>query len=110
MQSRQDNSGTGCKDLSSCCNLLLHFTSIRDPQDEAMHTLFICSINNEAVLKALFKFNDDELTFSQAIQVATEVEEAAKVSKETVYGLCPKLVNKVNTKPQPKNSIQPTVP
>ena len=27
------------------------FTSIRDPQDEALHTKFICSIGNEAGLK-----------------------------------------------------------
>ena len=31
------------------------FTSITDPQDEAMRTRFICSVCNEAVLKALFK-------------------------------------------------------
>ena len=86
------------------------FTSIKDPQDEAMRTRFICSVNNEAVLKALFKFNDNELTFSQAIQVATEIEDAAKVAKETVYGFRSKLVNKVDSKPQPKNSVQSTTP
>ena len=62
------------------------FTSIRDPQDEAMRTRFICAVNKEAVLKALFKINDDELTFTRAIQVAVETEDAAKVAKETVYG------------------------
>ena len=31
------------------------FTSIEDPQDEALRQRFICSVNNEAVLKALFK-------------------------------------------------------
>ena len=31
------------------------FPSIRDPQDEAMRTRFICSVNNEAILKSLFK-------------------------------------------------------
>ena len=30
------------------------FTSIKDPLDEALRTRFICSVNNEAVLKALF--------------------------------------------------------
>ena len=31
------------------------FSSITNPQDEAMRTRFICSCENEAVLKALFK-------------------------------------------------------
>ena len=62
------------------------FPSIKDPQDEAMRTRFMCSVNNEAVLKALFKVKDDELTFAKALQVAQETEEAAKVAKETVYG------------------------
>ena len=62
------------------------FPSIRDPQDEAMRTRFICSVNNEAILKSLFKYKDDELTFSKAIQIGIETEEAAKVAKETVYG------------------------
>ena len=31
------------------------FPSIEDPQDEALRQRFICSVNNEAVLKALFK-------------------------------------------------------
>ncbi|KAL5499565.1 hypothetical protein EMCRGX_G011006 [Ephydatia muelleri] len=62
------------------------FPSIQDPQDEAMRTRFMCSVNNEAVLKALFKVKDDELTFAKALQIALETEEAAKVAKETVYG------------------------
>lgn len=62
------------------------FSAIKDPQDEAMRTRFICSINNEAVLKALFKISDSDLTFSKAIQVAMETEDAAKVAKETIYG------------------------
>ena len=62
------------------------FANIENPLDEALRTRFICSINNEAVLKALFKINDDELNFEKAVQVATETEEAAVVAKETVYG------------------------
>ncbi|XP_048586178.1 uncharacterized protein LOC116604056 [Nematostella vectensis] len=62
------------------------FPSITDPLDEAMRTRFICSINNEAVLKALFKVKDDELTFVKAVQLAIEIEDAAKVAKETVQG------------------------
>ena len=62
------------------------FQSIKDPLDEALRTKFICSVDNEAVLKTLFKLEDDELKFSNAIRVAQEVEEAAKVAKETVHG------------------------
>ena len=40
------------------------FASIKDPLDEALRTRFICSINNEAVLKALFKVKDSDLTFA----------------------------------------------
>ena len=50
------------------------FQSIKDPLDEALRTKFICSVDNEAVLKTLFKLKDEE------------VEEAAKVAKETVHG------------------------
>ena len=57
------------------------FQSIKDPLDEALRTKFICSVDNEAV-----KLKDDELKFSNAIRVAQEVEEAAKVAKETVHG------------------------
>jgi transposase InsO family protein len=61
------------------------FPSIKDPQDEALRTRFICSVNNEAVLKALFRVKDDELDFAKAIAIAIQTEEAAKVAKETVY-------------------------
>ena len=62
------------------------FTTITDPQDEARRTCFICSVNNEAVLKALFRMKDDELTFAKAVAVAQETEDAARVAKETVHG------------------------
>ena len=74
------------------------FPSITDPQDEAMRTRFMCSLNNEAVLKALFKVKAEELTFAKAICIATEIEEAAKVAKETVYGTKPKPVLKIQGK------------
>ena len=66
-----------------------NFTAVKDPLDEALRTRFICSINNEAVLKALFKVEDDELTFPRAVEIAVENEDAAKVAKETVYGSKP---------------------
>ena len=34
------------------------FQSIKDPLDEALRTKFICSVDNEAVLKTLFKLKD----------------------------------------------------
>ena len=71
------------------------FQSIKDPLDEALRTKFICSVDNEAVLKTLFKLKDDELKFSNAIRVAQEVEEAAKVAKETVHGQPSMSVQKV---------------
>ena len=57
-----------------------NFPAIRDPLDEAMRTHFMCSISNEAILKALFKYNEEELTFAKAIAVAMETEEPAKVA------------------------------
>ena len=42
-------------------------------QDEAMRTRFICAVKNEAVLKAVFKLRDDELTFSKAVEVVQEI-------------------------------------
>ncbi|CAM1297650.1 Uncharacterised protein r2_g702 [Pycnogonum litorale] len=73
------------------------FPSIKDPQDEALRQRFICSVNNESVLRALFRIKDDELDFARAIQVAIETEEAAYVAKETAYGPRPKPVNKVKS-------------
>ena len=78
------------QDAATC-----NFQSIKDPLDEALRTKFICSVDNEAVLKTLFKLKDDELKFSNAIRVAQEVEEAAKVAKETVHGQPSTSVQKV---------------
>ena len=73
------------RQAAATCN----FTAVKDPLDEALRTRFICSINNEAVSKALFKVKDDELTFSRAVEIAVETEDAAKVAKEMVYGSKP---------------------
>jgi len=73
------------------------FKSITDPQDEALRQRFICSVNNEAVLKSLFKVRDEDLTFARAVEIALETEEAAKVAKETVYGSKHKPVYKVQS-------------
>ena len=61
------------------------FSTIKDRQDEAMCTRFICSVDNEAVLKAVFKEQGQDLTFAKAIQIAIQTEDAAKVAKETAY-------------------------
>lgn len=73
-----------CQDAATC-----DFAAIKDPQDEALHTRFICSVDNEAILKSLFRMKDDELTFSKAVEVAMETEDGAKVEKETVHGSKP---------------------
>ena len=66
--------------------VICDFPRIKDPIDEALHTRFMCSVGKEAILKALFKVNDEELTFAKAIAIAVESEETAKVARETVYG------------------------
>ena len=53
----------------------------KNPLDEAMRTCFICVINNEAVLKSVFREPEEKLTFSKAVDIATEVE-AAKSPKQ----------------------------
>ena len=78
------------------------FQSIKDPLDEALRTKFVCSVDNEAVLKTLFKLKDDELKFSNAIRVAQEVEEAAKVAKETIHDQPSTSVQKVYHTQSPK--------
>ena len=85
------------QDAATC-----NFASIKVPQDEALRSRFICSVNNEAVLKALCKVKDDELEFAKAIEIATETEEAAKVGKDTVHGVKPKPVHKVGPRPPHK--------
>ena len=84
------------------------FPSIQDPQDEALRQRFICSVNNEAVLKVLFKIKDIELTFACAVEVAIEIEDAARVAKETVYGSMARPVNKIhqNQKKGPQHNHQ----
>ena len=54
--------------------------SIKDVQDVAMRTRFICTVKSEAILKALFKVKDDDLLFQRVVELAQEIEEAAKVA------------------------------
>ena len=75
------------------------FPAIKNPLDEAMRTCFICAINNEAVMKSVFREPEEKLTFSKAVDIATEVEEAAKTAKAQVYSQ-PEEVHKIQTKKQ----------
>jgi len=91
------------------------FSSIKDSQNEAMRTRFICFVKNKAVLKAIFKVKDDDLDFTKAINIASETEEAAKVAKQTMYGTKPTPVNKVRTtttvaKPSSKSNLPEKTP
>ena len=73
------------------------FPAIKNLLNEAMRTRFICAINNEAVLKSVFREPEEKLTFSKAVDIATEVEEAAKTAKVQVYSK-PEEVHKIQTK------------
>ena len=79
------------------------FPSIKDVQDEALRQRLICSVNNEAVTKALFRVKNDELTFAKALQIAIEIEDSCKVAKETVYGSRAKPVNQIKDKTKKQN-------
>jgi len=83
------------QDASTC-----DFPSIKDSLVEALRLRFVCSVSIEAVLKALFKVKNDELTFAQAIQIAMETEDAARVAKETVFGTKSELLHKVGRSPK----------
>ena len=72
------------------------FPSIKDPLDEALCTRFVCSVNNETVIKALFKEQTNELTFSKAVQIALETEDTAKVAKETMHISQPNVFAPIN--------------
>ena len=64
--------------------VICDFALIKDPLDEAIRKRLMCLVNNEAVLKALFKVKGNELTFAKANSTAVETGDAAKVAKETV--------------------------
>ena len=62
------------------------FSTVNDPLDEAVTTKFMCSVNNEALLKLLLSMKSSEITFNRAVEIAMEVEEATKAAKETANG------------------------
>ena len=65
-----------------------------------MRTCFICAINNEAILKSVFREPEEKLTFSKAVDIATEVEEAAKTAKAQLVYSKPEEVHKIQTREQ----------
>ena len=72
------------------------FPAIKNPLDEVMRTCVISVINNEAVLKSVFREPEEKLTFSKAVDISTEVEEAAKTANAQVYSK-PEEVHKIQT-------------
>ena len=97
----QRKPGETLQELAACIRqdaATCDFPSIEDPEHEALRLRFICSVNNEAVLKAVFKVKDTDLTFARAVQVAIETEDAARVAKETFYSSKARPVNKVHQK------------
>ena len=52
-----------------------------------MQTCFICAINNEAMHphKSVFREKEEKLVLVKAVEIATEVEEAANTAKAQVY-------------------------
>ena len=79
------------------------FPAIKNPLDEAMRTSFICAINNEAILKSVFREKEEKLTFAKAVKIVTEVEEAAKTAKAQVYSK-PDVVQMIHTKKAQRNN------
>ena len=63
------------KDAATC-----DFGTIADPLDEALRTRFVCSIQNDTILKQMFKTSEGALTFDKAVKLAMEMEEASKAA------------------------------
>ena len=52
------------------------YETIRNPFDDTLLTRFVCSVDNDRVLKMLFEMNHEELDFARAVQVAKFVEDS----------------------------------
>ena len=79
------------------------FPAIKNPLDEEMRTCFICAVNNDAILKSVFREKEEKLTFAKAVEIATEVEEAAKTAKAQAYSK-PDEVQMIHTKKPQRNN------
>ncbi|GFN88803.1 transposon ty3-i Gag-Pol polyprotein [Plakobranchus ocellatus] len=61
--------------------------------------------------QSLFKIKDDELTFTRAIEIAAEVEEATRVAKETLGSPDTEIHKVLKKKPPAKSSYnKPAAP
>ena len=85
------------------------FPAINNPLDEAMRTCFICAINNEGILKSVFREKEEKLTFANVVEIATEVEEAAKTAKAQVYSRPDDPYEEAPAKPPPPLSEVTTI-
>ena len=63
------------------------FDAIKDPQGEAKRERFICSIGIEAVLKAILKISDEELTFSKQLKLPRILKMQPKTPKSNATDL-----------------------
>ncbi|KII72917.1 Transposon Tf2-6 polyprotein [Thelohanellus kitauei] len=88
------------RERASTCD----FSTIKDPLDEALKTGFICGVNNEAVLKAIFHRSAEELTFKEIVEIAVEVEEASRNAKDQISDGTEE-ISKI-TKPQKDFSLE----
>ena len=68
-----------------------------------MRSCFICAINNKAMLKSVFRENEEKLTFTKTVEITTKVEEAAKTAKAQVYSK-PDEVQMTHTKKPQRNN------
>ena len=59
------------------------FASVKDWVDDTMRTAFVCKVDNEAIVRACFQRKPDDLTFSKAVALAIEIEEADKAARWT---------------------------
>ena len=86
------------------------FPAIKNPLDEAKRTCVICAINNEVILKSVFREKEEKLTFAKAVEFATEVVEAAKTAKAQVYSKPDEVQMIYTKKPQQNNHHQKSPP
>lgn len=49
-----------------------------------MRTRFVFSFNNEAIIKVLFKIEDDDIAFTRAIEVTVKIGATPKVVKKSM--------------------------
>ncbi|KII61565.1 hypothetical protein RF11_10844 [Thelohanellus kitauei] len=58
--------------------------TITHPLDEALKTVFICAVNKETALKVIFNRSLKELSFSEVVEIAENVEYVLKPAKDQI--------------------------